>query len=308
MSRAATLGARGADVLALGRPLHLLGGALFYGLGVAGARAAGAAIDWPLAASGLLATLAAQLMAHYANDYFDLEADRLNPTPTRWTGGSRVLPAGRLPPRVALGAAQASGAVALAAAPLAAARSPAPILSAAVLLAAIGLAWAYSSPPTRLNWRGMGEVAGAILIPGLTGVAGFVLQAGVLTPRPFLVAAPLCLFTFMQLLAANVPDEAGDRAAGKRTLLVRLGRRRAARIYLAALGGAYAGLPLLAAWGLPAPVALASLGGAPIAAWLAAQAARAWRDQSRWDALGFWSVGLIVGTALCQLAAMMWVT
>ena len=49
-----------------------------------------------------------QLMTHYANDYFDLEADRANQTPTTWSGGSRVLPAGELSPRVALIAASPS--------------------------------------------------------------------------------------------------------------------------------------------------------------------------------------------------------
>ncbi|NNJ12315.1 prenyltransferase [Chloroflexales bacterium ZM16-3] len=306
MSDAGTLRARSIDLLILGRPLHLLGGTLFYGLGVAAARVAGAPPRWPLAAVGLLAVLAAQLMAHYSNDYFDLEADRLNHAPTSWTGGSRVLPEGRLPPRAALFAALACAALALLLAALAAAISPAPAMSLGVLLLAITLAWAYSSPPLRLNWRGLGEVAGALLIPGMTCLVGFVLQAGAIMPLPLLLVIPLCLFDFMQLLAANVPDAEGDALAGKRTLVVRLGLRRASRIYLVALAVGYAALPLLVVWGLPWRVALASLGATPIALWLAVQAARGWRDRGRWDALGFWSVGLLVGTALCQLAALVW--
>jgi 1,4-dihydroxy-2-naphthoate octaprenyltransferase len=105
-------------------------------------------------------------------------------------------------------------------------------------------------------------------------------------------------------MAANVPDAAGDAEAGKRTLVVRLGARRASRLYLAAIGAGYATLPLLAAWGLPMRVALASLGAAPIALWLAAEAAGGWRSPGRWEALGFWSIGLLVGTALCQLGAL----
>ncbi|MBX0328971.1 prenyltransferase [Oscillochloris sp. ZM17-4] len=306
MSGAGALRARAVDLLALGRPLHLLGGALFYGLGVAAARSAGAPPRWPLAAAGLLAVLAAQLMAHYSNDYFDLEADRLNRTPTRWTGGSRVLVEDRLPPRAGLLAAITCAVLALVVAVIAAAISPAPALSLGVLLAAIGMAWAYSSPPLRLNWRGLGEVAGALLIPGMTCMVGFVLQAGAITPLPLLLAVPLCLFDFMQLLAANVPDAEGDTLAGKHTLVVRLGRRRAAWVYLAALAAGYAALPLLVAGGLPWRVALAGLGATPIAIWLAVEAARGWPDPARWDALGFWSVGLIVGTALCQLAALVW--
>ena len=93
----------------------------------------------------------AQLMTHYANDFFDLEADRANRTPTRWSGGSRVLPDGVLPPGVALGAALVLGARrarrragagdARAAIGRCCCRSPSSM---------IALAWGYSAPPLRL--------------------------------------------------------------------------------------------------------------------------------------------------------------
>lgn len=292
------------DLFILGRPFHLLGGILFYALGIVAAWATGAPLRWPLATTGLLTVLAAQLMNHYSNDYFDLAADRLNRTPTRWTGGSRVLPEGRLPPWSALVAASICGGVALVGLWLSVTNSPHPKLSLAVLLPATLLAWAYNAPPLRLNWRGLGEVSGALLIPGLTSLAGFVLQRGELVALPLLVATPLCLMQFGQLIAANVPDAIGDAAAGKRTLVVQLGLRRAASLYLMALALAYALLPLLVAWGLPGPVALASLGAAPIAIWLAAEALGGWQRPSRWDALGFWSLGLLVGSAMCQLVAL----
>jgi 1,4-dihydroxy-2-naphthoate octaprenyltransferase len=73
----------------LGRPLFLGGGFVMYGLGAALAAFAGAHLDWTRYAWGQLAVTATQLMTHYANDYFDLAADRANRTPTRWSGGSR---------------------------------------------------------------------------------------------------------------------------------------------------------------------------------------------------------------------------
>ena len=62
----------------------------------------GAAFNLRALVWGQVAITAIQLMTHYSNDYFDLEADRANRTPTRWSGGSRVLPDEELPPRLAL--------------------------------------------------------------------------------------------------------------------------------------------------------------------------------------------------------------
>ncbi|HEY6172920.1 MAG TPA: hypothetical protein VIX73_00700, partial [Kofleriaceae bacterium] len=86
----------------LGRPVFLVGGFLLYGLGAAIAAWHGHAIDATRYALGQATVTALQLMTHYANDYFDLEADRVNTTPTAWSGGSRVLAGGELPAAVAL--------------------------------------------------------------------------------------------------------------------------------------------------------------------------------------------------------------
>ena len=61
--------------LRLGRPLHLLGGFLFNGLGVSIAYYLGAEINWTIALWCQVAITATQLMTHYSNDYFDQDAD-----------------------------------------------------------------------------------------------------------------------------------------------------------------------------------------------------------------------------------------
>ena len=90
--------------LKMGRPLFLGGGFLLYGLGaaIAALNSPDGVIDGRLYLLGQAAVTAFQLMTHYANDYFDFEADKANLTPTPWSGGSRVLVGGGLPQATAL--------------------------------------------------------------------------------------------------------------------------------------------------------------------------------------------------------------
>ncbi|GAB4435962.1 MAG: prenyltransferase [Anaerolineae bacterium] len=288
----------------LGRPQFLAGGFLFYGLGAVMALYAGAPFRWAAFAWGQVAVTAVQLMVHYANDYFDLAADRANGTPTRWSGGSRVLPAGDLAPPVALGAALVFGAIALSAtAALSWAVRPAP-LTLPLLLAGAALAWSYSGPPLYLQARGLGGPTAAAVVTVLTPLIGFYLQAGSLDALPLLAALPPAGLQCAMLLIVDVPDAAGDAAAGKRTLVVRIGAARAMRLHNVILLAVYAMLPLLARLGLPPGVAGAVLLSAPVALWHAGRVARGdWADPARWNRLAFWSVALLVGAGMAELLA-----
>ena len=288
--------------LRLGRPLHLVGGFVFNGLGIAIALFLGAAIDWTAALWCQVAITATQLMTHYSNDYFDQDADAATVTPTRWAGGSRVLPDGLVPPRAALIAALVCGGGALAAMMVLAATGSAPLLTLTLLLLSIALAWNYSSPPLWLNRRGLGEITGALLVPGLTTLLAFQVQAGKLALEPLLAAAPVCCFQFAMLLSVNFPDAVGDARVNKRTLVVILGPSRAAWLFVGALALAYLLLPALVLLGLPVQAALVVLLTAPIAAWQTWRIRRgAATDPAAWDALGFWSIGLMMGAALLQI-------
>ena len=205
------------DFLRLGRPLFLVGGFVLHSLGATIALYQGATLHWPALLWGQIAVTATQLMTHYSNDYYDLAADRANLTPTRWSGGSRVLVEGGVQPAVARQTALLLGLVTLGAAGMLAfvwQRGP---LTLPLLLLALLLAWGYSAPPMQLHSRGLGELVGAFLIPGLTVLVGYYLQAGRLTLLPLLAALPLCLFQFVMLVCIELPDAAGDAAAGKRT-------------------------------------------------------------------------------------------
>ncbi len=287
----------------LARPLFLVGGFVFYGLGVAIARYEGAALDVTALLWGQLAVTAAQLMTHFANDTFDLAADRANATPTRWSGGSRVLVEGLLSARVGLGAALVRGAVALLAV-VGVAWVGAGGWAVALLLASIALAWFYSAPPLRLHSRGLGELTVALIVPVLTPLVGYTIQQGAPGRLPLLAVAPLACFQVAMILVINFPDAAGDHHAGKRTLVLRLGGERAARLHVALLALAYLMLPLLVLAGLPVMVAAAVLLPLPLAVWLAWRMARGdWRNPAAWNSLGFWSIGLLMATAGLELIA-----
>ncbi len=291
----------------LGRPLFLAGGFLLNGLGVAAALTTGAQLNLAALVWGQVAITATQLMTHYSNDYFDLPADRANLTFTPWSGGSRVLPGGDLPPWVALATAIGLGIVALGAGlVLAVAVQPAP-LTLPLLLLALLLSWVYSAPPLTLHSRGVGEVVAATVVPGLTPLVAFYLQTGRIEPLPLLASVPLWYLQFAMFMCIEFPDAAGDAAVGKRTLVVRLGPAAAARLHNLALLAAYTLLPWCVRAGLPLPVAAAACLGAPITAWQGWRIARgAWAEPARWGSLAFWGVGLLVGTTAAEFLAFLW--
>jgi 1,4-dihydroxy-2-naphthoate polyprenyltransferase len=289
--------------LKLGRPQFLIGGLLLFALGSTLARAEGVGIDWARYAWGQATVTAAQWMTHYSNDYFDLEADRANSTPTRWSGGSRVLVSGAVAPRAALAASLILAAIALVAACVLAARPGSPRFVLPLALLIIALSWSYSSPPLRLLSRGLGEVTTALVVTLLTPLLGYYVQSGELRPILFFACFPLCCLQFTMLLTIELPDQAGDAAQGKQTLVVRRGADWAARSAAGILVTAFCSLPFLFLLGLPLRVAAFAALPAPFALW---QAARLWRgafrDPKRWESLTLCSVALLATTALAELA------
>ncbi|HSY40041.1 MAG TPA: prenyltransferase [Polyangia bacterium] len=286
----------------LGRPKFLGGGFVMYGLGAALASYLGATVDWPRYAWGQLVVTATQLMTHYANDYFDLAADRANRTPTAFSGGSRVLVRRALAPGLALRAARLLALVAVGAALALGRCAGAETLFLAVVT--VALAWGYSAPPMRLCARGLGELTTALVVTLLVPLLGYFLQARRLAAPIFLAAALPCALQFAMLLAIEFPDAAGDAATGKQTLVVKLGAPAAARLYALVTIAAFGALPFFVRGGLPGRVAAAPALLAPVAIWQALRVARGgYDDSARWESVAFWSVALLIASSSLELAA-----
>src|SRR5688572_19245597 len=181
----------GAALVQLGRMHFLAGGLILHCLGIMIAVYSGAKLNLSAVLWGQIAITATQLMTHYANDYFDLDADRANLTPTNWSGGSRVLVEDRLHPRTALIMSLLLAGIAFIAI-LILSFFIRPGAGTFCLLAAAGLiAWFYSAPPLRLHSRGLGELATVIAVPLLTPLTGYYLQTGDIALLPVLAVLPL---------------------------------------------------------------------------------------------------------------------
>ena len=215
-------------------------------VGTAAAYAATGRVDWTLFALALVAVVLLHAGANVANDYFDhvSGADARNPRPTPFSGGSRVIQEGLLSPREVL-----IGACVLFAAGTAVGLLVVrDLVLLAFVVAGLLLGWGYTAPPLRLGYRAAGEVAVALAFGVLPVTGAFYLQTASVTVWVVLAGALVGMLIFDVLLANEFPDESADRAAGKRTLVVVLGRRRAGWVYRVVLLAAYllAGLSMVA--------------------------------------------------------------
>jgi 1,4-dihydroxy-2-naphthoate octaprenyltransferase len=215
----------------LSRPIFLLGGVAVYALGTGIAHAQGCEVHSASYLFGQLFVTGLQLMTHYLNEYWDIEADRLNESRTLFSGGSGVLVAGLLSRGTALTAAVICLSVSITAAALLIILGSGSPLSLWLMLCIFLSAYFYSSPPLRLASSGLGELTASLVVAGLVPALALTIAEGRPSSTLALVVVPLALLHFAMLLAFEFPDEQSDREAGKRTLLVRIGRYRAGLIH-----------------------------------------------------------------------------
>jgi 1,4-dihydroxy-2-naphthoate octaprenyltransferase len=176
--------------------------------------------DYGKAAICLLFALLVQVGTNFANDYFDFVkgAD----TPAR-VGPRRAVAAGLIAPRTMLGATWlVLGAAFLVG--LLLVREGGWILLP-VGIVSIACAIAYTGGPFPLGYNGLGDLFVFIFF-GLVAVdATFYVQAGGLSPDATSCAAAVGLLAANILVANNYRDAETDARAGKKTLVVRFGRK-----------------------------------------------------------------------------------
>jgi 1,4-dihydroxy-2-naphthoate octaprenyltransferase len=209
----------------------------------------------------------AQLFIVFSNDVADWQSDAGNRTFNLYSGGSRVIPEGKLTPRqVAFAALLASVALSgLAAYVGFGLEQPLMFFFAA---ATVGLVWAYNFPPLRLSYRGRGELLQALGVGVVLPAAGFYAQCGALAPLPWPALIPAFMLGWAGNLLTSLPDYPSDRVTAKNTFAVRKGPLSARRSALFAIGVAACAAPLIVPRAHPAiHVALCA---APIGCVLAA--------------------------------------
>jgi 1,4-dihydroxy-2-naphthoate octaprenyltransferase len=145
-------------------------------------------------------------------------------------------------------------------------------------LAGVGAAFFYHAPPLKLSYRGLGELAVFLCYGPLIAGGTYLVQRGTVSRELLLLAMPLGMLVAAFLWINEFPDFRADRASGKNTQVVRLGRARASRAFAFLVAAAYAVLLLAPLAGLPYAVWLGLAGLPPAVA--AARALAAHPEQT----------------------------
>jgi 1,4-dihydroxy-2-naphthoate polyprenyltransferase len=241
------------------RPATLTAAATPVLVGTACAHAVGGFRAGP-ALAALAGAFLLQIGANLANDLFDFEKgadtiERLGPT--------RVVQSGLLSPSsVRTGMAITFGLALLVGVYLVWVAGPVILL---IGLLSIAAAVAYTGGPYPLAYNGLGDIA-VLIFFGFVAVGGTAfVQAGHVPALAWIAAIPVGALTTAILVVNNVRDIETDARAGKRTLAVRLGRRRTVAEYAVLLAAAYAVPVALALAGRLSAWVLLPLTTAPLA-------------------------------------------
>lgn len=227
---------------------------------------AAAAHDGPIAWGWLLATVLGIFFLEAAKNAsgevfdFDSGVDQAVAEEDRspFSGGKRVLVDGLLTRGQTVAAAVAFYAAGIACGlAIALLRQPAVLW---VGLVGVALAFFYHAPPLRLSYRGLGEIAVAVVYGPLICCGTYLVQRGTVPGTIALLSLPLGLLVAAFLWVNEFPDWQADASAGKWTLVVRLGREKASRVFGVIVAAAFAGLALLPWAGLPIGVWLGAAG------------------------------------------------
>ncbi len=215
---------------------------------------------------GAIGLVLVTVAIHYANEYTDVETDRLT-TPTPFSGGSGALVRTGLSRSFMRSATIAAVVVASMSLLALATVRGVPVDAIGLLVVIFGLGLAYSLPPIAFIRRGLGELVNAILGGVLLPLYGTAVVASP-TPAAVLAVLPFALLVICNLFATHWPDREADARVGKRTLAVRWSPRRLRRAF-----GVVATLALSVAAGLwivdvlPTAVALAHVTPVPFLLW-----------------------------------------
>jgi 1,4-dihydroxy-2-naphthoate octaprenyltransferase len=243
------------------RPRTLPAAVVPVAVGAACAVGEGGMIWWRVAAA-LVVSLGLQVGTNYANDY----SDGVRGTDTARVGPVRLVASGLAPPKAVKRAAFAAfGVAALAGLALAIAVGPVLLLVGA---AAIAAGWFYTGGPKPYGYYGFGELFVFVFF-GLVATAGttYVVTER-LTGLSVLAGAAVGALACALLVVNNLRDIPTDRAAGKKTLAVRLGDVPTRVLYQGLIAVAFvAAIVAALAWRLPAALVILAvpLGLRPVA-------------------------------------------
>ncbi|MGB2694145.1 MAG: 1,4-dihydroxy-2-naphthoate octaprenyltransferase [Dehalococcoidia bacterium] len=208
----------------------------------------------------LLGSMAFQAGTNLVNDHFDHvlgvdSADSLGP--------SGVIQRGLLSPTAVLVGGVAAFAVGAALGIVIVAFVGWPILAVGVLSLLAG--FAYTAPPFKLAYRGLGEITTFVFMGVAIVMGAAYVQTEAWAWDAFLVSLPIGLLVSAILQANNLRDIEDDRTHGKRTIASLIGRPAADYEHVALIVGAYVIAGVLVVTKVAPLTALIVFASAPVA-------------------------------------------
>ena len=223
-----------------------------------------ALLDWACAAAALTGVAFLHLAGNTINDYFDWDSsDAANEHAGPFSGGSRYRMESSLSKRAFLSMFVVFLLIAGAAGAYLVLRGRIHVLTLGAIGALGGIL--YSARPFQLMSHGLGELDILAMFGPLTTFGmGYAIE-GRFCAEYLAVGLPVGLLVTAIIWMNEFPDVDADQRAGKRNLVVRLGRRQA-RWGLAVLMAAYVStVPILYLVGVFPPTVLLSLAAFPLA-------------------------------------------
>lgn len=246
------------NIFSMSRPPFHIVGVMPFILGTVLANRLTGAFNLAVFLIATFAVIMIMLLTYYNGEYYDVKEDKIAGKGEKnlFSGGSQVIAQKRLPRKYA----KIGSYIALALA----------VIAGLVLqfyyktgvwtvpLGALGmfLGYFYSSPPFRWVSRGIGEMFIGFCYGWLTLAAAFYIQTQRFDALINWASVPVALTIFNVILINEFPDYNADKLAGKRNIVVRLGKSRSAIIYITATVltwvffglSVFAGVPVLAVY------------------------------------------------------------
>ena len=215
-------------------------------------------------------TMAGAMLIHtgtnLANDYFDHRwgCDEANLTPTPFSGGSRVIQNGLIAPKKIFFASLVTfilGSV------IGLYLNYLSGKNVILILGIIGvfLGFFYTAKPFRIGYGNLGELAVGVGFGPLMVMGSYYVQAQDLPFRIFLISIPIGILIALVLFINEFPDYTADKAVGKRTLVVILGKKRSVILYHSLLTVTYLAIVSLVMFKLLPFICLIALFSLPLA-------------------------------------------
>lgn len=212
------------DLLVLGRFQFLFGGLLLYILGAMIAYGLSYELSPIRLILGYLVFAPGHLSVSYSNDLYDIKADSNNIS-SPFSGGSGILLKRPELKKMAFILAISLIAISIILSIFFSLLYRITPLFVVFVIGGVLLGWFYTAPPLKLSYRGLGEPATALTVGILVPFYGFFAISGTLDQSLLFFLFPFSMAGLYFIFNVQIPDMEADSMSGKRTWIVRLGRR-----------------------------------------------------------------------------------